>query len=136
MERYFILRSLLIIKYSRNPEFLQNMISPCIVLLLARFSLLWKSTFCGFCHKLRFYNSYNLATRFSRPLIFQTINSGRSNSLSLKYQRFTPSGCKDIGIRKCKFVAKTQFLYCFLHCWTHLCSSYIIYLDSNSSQTI
>jgi len=53
---------------------------------------------------------YNLATRFPRPLIFQNINSGRSKSLSLKYQRFTPSGCKDIGVRKCKFVAKTQFL--------------------------
>ena len=65
----------------------------------------------SFYHKLRFPNSFNLATLFSRPLIFQTINSGRSNSQSLKYQRFTPSGCKDIGIRKCKFVAITQFLY-------------------------
>ena len=64
----------------------------------------------SFCHKLRFSNSYNLANRFPRPLIFQTINSGSPNSLSLKYQRFTPSGCKDIGVRKCKFVAKTQFL--------------------------
>ena len=42
----------------------------------------------SFCHKLRFSNSYNLATRF--------INSVRSNSLSLKYQRFTPTVCKDI----------------------------------------
>ena len=65
----------------------------------------------SFCHKLRFSYSYNLATCFSRPLIFQTINSGRSSSLSLKYQRFTPSGCKDIGVRKYKFVAKTQFLW-------------------------
>ena len=64
----------------------------------------------SFCHKLRFSNSYNLANRFPRPLIFQTINSGSPNSLSLKYQRFTPSGCKDIGVRKCKFVAETQFL--------------------------
>ena len=62
----------------------------------------------SFCHKLRFSNSYNLATRFPRPLIFPTINSGRSNSLSLKYQRCTPS---DIGVRKCNIVAKTQFLY-------------------------
>ena len=30
--------------------------------------------------------------------------------LSLKNQRFTPSDCKDIRVRKCKFVAKTQFL--------------------------
>ena len=64
----------------------------------------------SFCHKLRFANSYSLEIRFPRPLIFQPINSGRSNSLSLKYQRSTPSGCKDIGVRKFKFVAKTQFL--------------------------
>ena len=55
----------------------------------------------SFCHKLRFSNSYNLATRFPRPLIFQTLNSGPgiSNSLSLKYQRLTPSGCKIYTIR-------------------------------------
>ena len=28
----------------------------------------------------------------------------------MKYQRFAPSGCKDIGIRRFEFVAKTQFL--------------------------
>ena len=33
----------------------------------------------------------------------------RSNNLNLKYQRFTPSGCKDIGIRKFEFLAQTQF---------------------------
>ena len=74
----------------------------------------------SFCHKLRFSTSYKLATRFPRPLIFQTINSVRSNSLSLKYQRFTTSGCKDIGVRKCKFVAKTQFL--FSNIFSALCS--------------
>ena len=37
--------------------------------------------------------------------------SGRSSNLSLKYQRFKQSGCKDIGIRKFEFMAKTQFLY-------------------------
>ena len=31
--------------------------------------------------------------------------------MSFKYQRRTPSGCKDIGIRKFEFVAKTQFLW-------------------------
>jgi len=30
---------------------------------------------------------------------------------SLKYQRFTPSGGKNIGIRKSEFVTKTQFLW-------------------------
>ena len=33
------------------------------------------------------------------------------NSQSLKYQRFTPPGCKDIGIRKFEFVAITQIFY-------------------------
>ena len=47
----------------------------------------------SFCHKLRFSNSYNLATRFPTLLIFQTLNSGPgiSNSLSLKYQKFSQS---------------------------------------------
>ena len=34
-----------------------------------------------------------------------------SNNLSWKCQRFTPSGCEDIGIRIFDFVANTQFLY-------------------------
>ena len=34
-----------------------------------------------------------------------------SNNLSLKYQICTPSNCKDKGIRKFEFVAKTQFLF-------------------------
>ena len=33
-----------------------------------------------------------------------------SNS-NYKYQRSTPSGCKNIGIRKTELVTKTQFLY-------------------------
>ena len=37
-----------------------------------------------------------------------------SNNLSLKYQRYTPSGCLDIEVRKCEFVAKTQFLSIFI----------------------
>jgi len=43
-----------------------------------------------------------------RPWFFQTMNSVRSNSLSLKYQRFTSSGCKDKGIRKFEFVAENS----------------------------
>ena len=38
------------------------------------------------------------------------MNSVRSNNISLKYQRFTTLGSKDIGIINSKFVAKTQFL--------------------------
>ena len=34
----------------------------------------------------------------------------RSKNISLKYQRFTTLGSKDIGIRKSEFVTKTQFL--------------------------
>jgi len=34
----------------------------------------------------------------------------RLNNLSLKYQRFTPTGCGDIGFRTFEFVAKTQIL--------------------------
>ena len=32
-------------------------------------------------------------------------------NLSLKYQIFTQSGCKDEGIRKFEFVATIQFLF-------------------------
>ena len=38
------------------------------------------------------------------------MNFVRSNNVSLKYQRPTPSGRKDIGIRKFDFMTKTQFL--------------------------
>jgi len=62
------------------------------------------------CHKLWFSNPYILATQCRRPKLFQTMNTSRSNNLNLKYKRFTKSGCKDIGIKKLEFVAKTQFL--------------------------
>ena len=41
------------------------------------------------------------------------MNSVRPNNLSLIYQRFTSSDCKDIGIRLFEFVAKTQLLFSF-----------------------
>ena len=44
--------------------------------------------------------------------IFQTMNSVRSNNISLKYQIFTTLlGFKDIGVIKSEFVANTQFLW-------------------------
>ena len=46
--------------------------------------------------------------------IFQTMNSVRSNNISLKYQRFTTLDSKDIGIINSEFAAKTQFL--LSHC--------------------
>ena len=39
------------------------------------------------------------------------MNSLRPNNLSLKYQRFTSSDCKDIEIRHLEFVTKTQFIW-------------------------
>ena len=42
------------------------------------------------------------------------MSSVRSNNISLKYQRFTTLGFKDIGIRKSEFVAKNQLLCVFL----------------------
>ena len=62
------------------------------------------------CHKLWFSNPYISATQCRRHQIFQTMNPVRLNIQSLKYQTFTLSGCKDIGMRKFKFVAKIQFL--------------------------
>ena len=55
-------------------------------------------------------NPYFFVIQCRRPLIFQTMNSFRSNNDSLKHQRFTTSDCKDIGIRKSEFLAKTHFL--------------------------
>ena len=63
------------------------------------------------CHELKISNTCIFATQCLRPWIFQTLNSVRSNSLSLKYQRFPPLDCQNIGIGKFEFVAKTQFLY-------------------------
>ena len=40
-----------------------------------------------------------------------TTNFVRSNNLSLKYQKFTPLVCKDIGIGKFEFVAIDSILF-------------------------
>ena len=57
-------------------------------------------------HKFRFSDLYIFAIQYRRPFIFQTMNYIGPINLSLKYQRFTPSGCKDIEIRKFEFVTK------------------------------
>ena len=62
------------------------------------------------CHKLKLSNPYIFATRWCKPLIFQIMIIGSNKIHSLKYLRFTTLRCKDIGIRKSEFVAKTQFL--------------------------
>ena len=69
---------------------------------------IWKGI--EFCHKLWFSNFNILETQCRRPLIFQTMNAVRLKNGSLKYQRLTSSGCKDIRITKIEFVGKTQFL--------------------------
>ena len=61
------------------------------------------------CHKLRFSNPHIFVAQCRRPKIFQTMNSGRSNNQSLKYQRLRPSSYQDLGIRKFELVTKTQF---------------------------
>ena len=55
------------------------------------------------CQKLKFSNHNIVATQYSRTLIFQTMNSVRSTILSFKHERFTPSGCNDIGVRTFEF---------------------------------
>ena len=40
----------------------------------------------------------------------ESLNSVRLINQSLKNQKYTPSGCEDIGIRKFEFVAKSHFL--------------------------
>ena len=58
---------------------------------------------------------YIFTTQCHTPLIFQTMHSVRSNNLSLNNQRFTPSCCKNIGIRKFELVTRTHFIYFLVH---------------------
>ena len=60
-----------------------------------------------------FSNPYIFATQSHTSLIFQTMNSVRSNNLSSNYLSFALSGFKDIGSSKFEFGAKTQLVYCF-----------------------
>ena len=48
------------------------------------------------------------------------MKSVSQNNLSLKYQRFTPSDCKDTWIRQFEFVTKTHFLCATLSQYTVL----------------
>ena len=52
----------------------------------------------SFRRRLWSFNPYIYLNKCRKPLIFQTINSVRSNILSLKYQTFQPSDLKDLGI--------------------------------------
>ena len=50
---------------------------------------------------LRSYRGKFFVIVCQRPIIFETMNSDRFNSLSLKYQSF--AGCKDKGLENCIF---------------------------------
>ena len=77
------------------------------------------------CDKLKYSNPFIVATWWCKPLIFQTyLEIEFSRNHSLKYRRSATLGCKDIGIRKLEFVAKTQFLcYKLLKRWISLISN-------------
>ena len=72
------------------------------------------------CHKLWFSNPYIFGTQCRKSLIFHTYIIWTDRSRSLKCQRSTTLGSKDTGIRKSKFVAKTQLL---CHASSHISSS-------------
>ena len=54
-------------------------------------------------------NPYIFATNCGKPLIFETVNSFRSNFLSFKNQKSLNFQVKKIGISKFEFVTKSQF---------------------------
>ena len=76
-------------------------------------SLVWVSA-CflpfsvGWTKLSKYLNSYIFTTWWCKLLIFQTKCIWSNTIHSLKYLK--SAGCKDIGIRKSAFVAKTQFL--------------------------
>ena len=56
--------------------------------------------------KTLMFQSLYLCNPMLQTFDISTINYIRSNSVSLKYQSFTPSGCHDIGIRIIEFITK------------------------------
>ena len=67
-----------------------------------------------FCHNLYFLTTI-LATRFRRPLIFQTINSVRSKSLSMKgvqHQIAKIEGLENLSLWQ-NFISVQYFFVCF-----------------------
>ena len=67
---------------------------------------IWNSTWEWSALKAIVSLYFNLADNITSDFWF-TNDSVGSNNLSLKYQRFKPSGCQDIGSIKFEFVAKT-----------------------------
>ena len=93
--------------WNRNIRFRTNIKNVYTILLM------FTKQELSSCHKFCISNHYLIFTpQFRRPLIFQTFNSDRFNNLSLKYiKRFTPSGYKDMKVRKFYLVANTEFLW-------------------------
>ena len=58
------------------------------------------------CQKLFFSKPYIFATQLWRSWIFKTMNSVRSNNISLKYQWFTTLGSKDQGFNARKVISE------------------------------
>ena len=56
------------------------------------------------CHKLRFFNPYIFSARYRRPLIFQTKNFVRSESLNLHHQVAKIKGLKLCGKNSVPFI--------------------------------
>ena len=56
-------------------------------------TIIYNTNELSLCHKHKFSYSSIFATQCRRTQIFQSMNSIRPNSISLKYQRFTPPGC-------------------------------------------
>ena len=76
-------------------------------------------------------NSTNIsATWYWKPLIFQTYTIWSYRIYTLKDLNSKTCGCKDIGMRKSEFVAKTQFLFiCKFEPW-HSWSVCLCFLSS------
>ena len=71
-------------------------------------------------------NSGVLTPMYLQPYhvdIFQTLNSDRSNSKSLKF--FT-TGCRDIEVGKVQFITKTQF-FCSYYITSFACNHNFLY---------
>ena len=86
-----------------------TLILPCYICCIKRAgSTLHCVVQTGQYNELSYSHIYIFATQWRRPkIIIQIINFVRSNNQSLKYQRFTPTSCKDKGITKFECVAKT-----------------------------
>ena len=84
-----------------------------IDLVYAFWKLVFNSKEMSFC-----LNPYISAIGRCNPLIFQTWIILSNIIHSLKYLRFTTSGCKDIANRKSEFVTKTQFFCVFANLGT------------------